>query len=168
MSYESQKHSIIQGAVSRTGISRGKTMAAWHGVPPPHPFLVVKFDSNHKAKRVSGGEAYVWFPAGIPQSDIETLVGTQVQLSGQWVDPPQRAAAELHQPEQHPIEHVMMIDIQQPITLEPELDEVEPAASSEQSTPPAAQELKDKDVDKVWVPVDRQAHFQASQVTLLK
>ena len=87
MSNESQKHSIIQGAVSRTGSSRGKTMAAWHGVPPPHPFLVVKLDPNKKAKRVSGGEVYVWFPAGIPQSDIETLVGAQIQLSGRWVDP---------------------------------------------------------------------------------
>ena len=168
MSNESQKNSIIQGAVSRTGISRGKTMAAWHGVPPPHPFLVVKLDSNHKAKRVSVGEAYVWFPAGISQSDIETLVGTQVQLSGQWIDPPQRAPDDLHQPEQRPIEHVMMIDIQQPIALESELDEVRPAESSEQSTPPATQEIKDRDVDKVWVPIDRQAHFQASSFMVLK
>ena len=168
MSNESQKHSIIQGAVSRTGISRGKTMAAWHGVPPPHPFLVVKLNSNHKAKCVSGGEAYVWFPAGIPQSEIETLVGTQVRLSGQWVDPPQRAPADLYQPEQRPIEHVMMIDIQQPTALESQLHEMQPAESSGQSTPPATQEIKDKDVDKDWVSIDRQAHFQASSFMILK
>ena len=143
-------------------------MAAWHGVPPPHPFLVVKLDSNHKAKRVSGGETYVWFPAGIPQSDIETLAGAQVQLSGRWVDPPQRAPAELHQPEQRPIEHVVIVDIQRPIALEPELDEIQPAESSGQSTRLADQEIKDRGVDKVWVPIGRQAHFQASSFMVLK
>ena len=143
-------------------------MAAWHGVPSPHPFIVVNLDPSHREYRVSGGEVYVWFPEGIPQSEVERLVGTQVKLLGQWVDPPKRAPADLHQHEQRPIEHMMMIDIQQPIALEPELNETKPTESSSQSTSPATQEIIDKDADKVWVPIDRQAHFQASKITLLK
>ena len=167
MSKNTEQQSMIQGSVSRVGVSRVKTLAAWHGVPPPHPFIVVKLAPGRRAHRISDGEVYVWFPGGIPQSEVDRLVNAQVQLLGQWVDPPPRAPVDLHQPEQRPIEHVMMIDVQHPIALASEVDEVKPAAS-EPSTAPATQEVKDQDVDKVWVPVDRQAHFQASKVTLLK
>ena len=157
----------IRGSVSRIGVSRGKTIAAWNGVPPPHPFLVVTLDLEERQRSQSGDEVYVWFPHNPPES-MEALLGKHIELFGRWVHPPKREPADIHQPMQQPIEHVRIIDIQEPIALEIDddlLEGVEPSSASTSHTP-SIPTPKVKE-DKVWIPIDREAHFQASKVTLL-
>ena len=161
MSNEGLSTQKINGFVSETGISQGKTIAAWNGIPPPHHFIVIKLDPEKKDSCQHGDEVYVWFPKNSPEH-MENLLGKHIQLSGIWVHPPRRQPANINQPMQQPIELVSLIDLQAPLTLE-ELDHRD-TNETKSSSPPKDLEVKD---DKVWVPIDREPHFQASHMTLL-
>ena len=165
------KSHIIKGTVVRTGVSRGKTMAAWNGIPSTQAFMVIKLDQGQKAETLRE-EVYVWFPNDVPNS-MEILIGKHIQLVGQWVHPPKRKTVDINQPMQQPIMHVHILDLQSPITLDieddeitDEVNEIHPISSPSTHTLVKSESVKSES-DKVWIPIERQPHFQASKMIIL-
>lgn len=142
----------LTGVISQVGISRGKTIAAWNGVPPPHPFLLIQREWDE--------QVYAWFPQQPPE-DMERLVGKRVRLTGRWVEPPAQEAADIDQPMQQPMEQVRAMDTLSPLSVALEEDGWGEDAPAPADSPQGTDE-------RVWIPVARQPHFQADQITFLQ
>ena len=89
-----QTVTVLSGQVAEVGTSRGKTMAAWDGVPAGEAFVRILCD--HRRQSV-----HAWFPDGAPP--LDALLGKRVRLRGRWQVPPEAPPPSIDEPRQAPI-----------------------------------------------------------------
>ena len=92
----------ITGTVLSTGVSRGKTIAAWNGIPSGKQYLVFKLDDPKKHPTHSPNPIEIWSSHGF--SDVANLIGKSITLVGKWKIPPEDNLSEMRQ---RPIEPVL-------------------------------------------------------------
>ena len=152
--HDKQPPSSLSGTVAAVGTSRGKTMAAWDGVPAGESFLLIRCEHRHKS-------VHAWFPDGVPPQAGPGLLGRRVRLRGRWQEPPEEPPQCIYEPRQEPIApmdastleaHDALLSMLTPADLSGEETPREP-------TPPAVSDL--------MVPVARSRHFQAAGIAVL-
>ena len=147
---------VITGRVTAVGHSRGKTLAAWDGVPSGQGFLLVHLDGDVPRPPAAADSVHVWFPE-VPPPELPPLVGQRIRLQGRWQDPPIEEPDSFEQPRQQPLAPM------DPLLL-PDLEALSPSVPPEpdsQPQPPVPAAPPSTDVGS-WVPVARRAHFRAT------
>ena len=171
----------IRGIISDSGISRGKTLAAWHGVPTQHTFIVVSLDADVDRPPAHKEDVYVW-SSDHTFDQIDPLIGRRVRLNGHWRLPPEPQVDEIYEIQQQPIrlcEIITPVDVQ--IDLAEDCDETELIFKDlmEPQTPIHLAEIQapytlipersGEEIDSsAWVPVTREAHFQSIALQLIE
>ena len=97
----------ITGWVTEIGTSRGKTIAAWDGVPTGKPYLRVKIDKHIVKPTRSGLSVHVWFP----QQDVDPSLYQEkhVRLYGTW-HPPKEEPQDIYEHRQQPIAPIVLLN----------------------------------------------------------
>jgi hypothetical protein len=148
-----QPPAFLSGRVAQLGTSRGKTMAAWDGIPTGQPFLLIRCD-------IRKSTVHAWFPNGAPP--LEDLLGKRLRLRGSWQRPPEDKSPEsVYESRQEPIAPVSIIELPSDEGLQSLLTPTVPSSPTEPSdSPPPA-------VSTIMAPVPRSRHFQADHVEIL-
>ena len=151
---DKQTPTYLSGTVAAVGISRGKTMAAWDGVPAGEPFVLIRCDHQHKS-------VHAWFPDGAPRQARTAQLGKRVRLRGRWQEPPQETPQSIYEPRQAPIAPMDARTLEAHDALLSVLPQADPSgdgAPSQQAPSP---------VSELMVPVARSEHFQAAEMEIL-
>jgi hypothetical protein len=85
----------ITGKALSAGLSRGKTIAAWNGIPSGQRYLVFKLDSGIEHPTGSTDPIEVWTSGGF--ADEDDLIGKPLTLIGKWKSPPEDDLTEMRQ-----------------------------------------------------------------------
>lgn len=121
---------IITGNVLSQGVARGKTIAAWNGVPSGKQYLVFKLEDPKTHPTHSRDPIEVWSSHGFP--DAPNLIGKSLTLVGKWKIPPKDNLSEMRQ---RPIGPALEL------TEFPTLEELEAEPKSQTQTPNSSDEL---------------------------
>ena len=157
----------LVGTVQSTGVCRGKTLAAWNGIPAGSPFAVLAVAGLARAVQVCPG----WSPSrcwstGVDagqqarlqagQALLEASAGATVALTGGWSALRHVEPERPDQPRQRPVRLAPLT----PIDL-PELETLCAAAGDD--TPAAPEPLS----QPVWQPIAPEVFFWCATVRRL-
>ena len=151
---------IVRGRIVGSGISRGKTLAAWNGIPTGERYFRLTMDHGDVETRRAQRTVFVRVPKNWQE---EKLVGRDVRLGGTWTKP---RPIEMNQPRQMPIQPMQMPiqPMQIPGTPSPSTER-DPKAATRQ------QDVKIKPRTRSiggFVPVPREAVFIAQEVAMME
>ena len=149
---DKQTPTHLLGTVAAVGTSRGKTMAAWDGVPVGEAFVLIQCEHQHKS-------VHAWFPDGAPPQAQADLLGKRVRLSGRWQAPPEAPPLSIHEPRQAPIAPMDTRTLEAHDALLSVLTQADPSGDGA----PGAQ----APVSDLMEPVGRSRHFEAAELEIL-
>jgi hypothetical protein len=151
----------ITGTVEDAGVSRGKTLAAWNGIPSGEPWLRVRPDPGQDLLAAAPEVILVSVPRALMP---EEPVGQALQLVGRWRLPAPVEPPDDDIPRQMPIELKQM-----PIELKllpPDLSSLDLSSADLSEMSATLGEIEgaapSSEVVEAWVPVAREPVFEAT------
>ena len=140
---------MLQGKVQRVGVSRGKSLASWNGIPSGERYLEVIVDK--------GDIVMIWYPEH--SDSIDRYVGREIRIEGEWFT---KEMPEDYMNTQHPLEKILDLPSEEELGT---LDDLVPESVTEISDISSDRAYVE---EKIFVPMVPKRIFIAQKIDLFQ